>query len=87
MTRAYYTLAIREEGRWAPQFGDYDKATVEQEAVDSYFEHRALDRRIVKSADDRASIDAAIARLNRQDPLLPFAVSAMLFPRKMERAR
>jgi hypothetical protein len=90
--RPYYTLAIREQGRWAPQFGDYSRATVEQEARDSYaHDHagkriRALDRKIVKSDPDCDAIDAAMAALNRTDPLLPFAISALLFPQSKERA-
>jgi hypothetical protein len=89
--RAYFTLAIRESGRWTPQFGDYDRSVVKQEERDSYrFDcHgkaiRASDRKIIKSDPDCDAIDAAIAALNRSDPLLPFAISALIFGSK-ERA-
>lgn len=88
--RPYYTLAIRQEGRWSPQFGDYSRAVVAQEARDAYASGapiHAHDRKIVKSAPDCDAIDEAVASLNRLDPLLPFSVSALLFPRKMESAR
>jgi hypothetical protein len=84
--KPYYTLAIREEGRWAPQFGDYSRATVEQEARDTYARHRALDRKIIKTDPDCDAIDAGIASLNRYDPMLPFAIGALLFPQPKERA-
>jgi hypothetical protein len=90
--RPYYTLAIREQGRWTPQFGDYDRAIVAQEEQDSYrFDPagqpiRKLDRKIIKTDPDCDAIDAGIAALNRSDPLLPFAVSALLFPLSKERA-
>ena len=90
--RPYYTLAIREQGRWTPQFGAYERADVAQEEQDSYrFDvHgkpiRKLDRKIIKTEPDCDSIDAGIAALNRTDPLLPFAISALIFPQSKERA-
>ena len=83
--RPYFTLAIREEGRWSPQFGAYERAIVAQESRDAYAHVRKLDRKIVKSDPDCDAIDAAIAALNRNDPLLPFAIGALLFASK-ERA-
>jgi hypothetical protein len=32
----YYTLLIKEDGVWAPQFGDYVRSVVAQEKRDSY---------------------------------------------------
>jgi hypothetical protein len=90
--RRYYTLAIRAEGRWTPQFGAYQRATVEQEARDAYTHDpdgrriKASDRKIVASEPDNDAINRAIDALNRLDPLLPFAVSALLFPMSRERA-
>jgi hypothetical protein len=68
--KPYYTLAICESGRWTPQFGDYDRAVVAQEARDSYRltsdgkPIRACQRIILKSEPDNDSIDAAVAKLN-----------------------
>jgi hypothetical protein len=45
--RKYYTLFIREDGRWGPQFGDFDRQCVTDEARDSYGHVKAKDRRIV----------------------------------------
>jgi hypothetical protein len=84
--RPYYTLAIREQGRWAPQFGDYERAVVTQEARDSYAHHHPRDRKIIATPPDCDSIDAGVAALNRSDPMLPFAISALLFPQPKERA-
>jgi len=91
--KPYYTLAIREQGRWSPQFGDYKRAIVEQEERDNYTRDAdgepilKRDRKIVRSAPDCDAIDEAIRQLNRYDPLLPFAVGALLFPPVKERAR
>lgn len=65
-SRPYYTLAIREHGRWAPQFGDYERSVVAQEARDGYSQRRASDRKIVASLPDCDAIDAAIATLNHE---------------------
>jgi hypothetical protein len=66
--RKYYTLCLRDDGPnvFAPEFGDYDYATVKAE-MDSYTEHAYLKRnaRIVISNDDQASINAAVAELNK----------------------
>lgn len=64
MARRYHTLAIREDGRWAPQFGDYDKDAVLQEREDSYGETKRRDWRVITTGDKKADIDAAIAALN-----------------------
>jgi hypothetical protein len=84
--RPYFTLAIRESGRWTPQFGAYERAVVAQESRDSYAHVRKLDRKIIRTDPDCDAIDAGIAQLNRTDPLLPFAISALLFPQPKERA-
>lgn len=72
MTRTYYTLAIREEGFYAPQFGDYSRAVVEQELEDRVDSDRyrgrdAITRRdckIIRTNGDQASINAAVKALN-----------------------
>lgn len=65
MAKRYYTLAVREDGQWTAQFGDYDRETVQAE-LDDYVDHdyRKRDLRIVQSNDDQASIMNAVARLN-----------------------
>ena len=62
--RPYFTLAIREDGRWAPQFGDYERAVVAQEIRDAYAHVRKQDCKIVKSDPDCDAINAALAALN-----------------------
>jgi hypothetical protein len=64
--KAYYTLAVRRDGRWEVDFGDYDRAVVESEREDtlSHFVY-SKDMKIVKSADDQASINLAVAKLNK----------------------
>ena len=65
-SRAYFTLAIREDdGVWRPQFGAYDRATVENEARESWPHIKLANRAIVKSDPHNDAIDEAIARLNR----------------------
>jgi hypothetical protein len=63
--RPYFTLAVREDGIWAPQFGDYDRETVEFELEDYLdHDHKRRDLKIVKSSVRPADVAAAIARLN-----------------------
>jgi hypothetical protein len=62
---AYFTLAQRIDGRWTPQFGDYDRDCVESDLT-GFFENgvRRKDLRIIKSGGTQAAIDAAISELN-----------------------
>lgn len=48
---AYYTLYTRDaaDGRFGPQFGDYTRASVEQERRNTYSDVKARDWRIVKT--------------------------------------
>lgn len=61
----YYSLAVREDGKWAVQFGDYDRETVKAELGD-YLDHgtRRKDMRIITSGDTQAEITKAVAALN-----------------------
>lgn len=60
--RPYYTLAIKEDGAWSPQFGDYDKQAVIQERIDSY---AGFAYRIVTTDDAKqATINAQIGLMN-----------------------
>ena len=64
--RPYYTLVIRDAQDplwWTPEFGDYDKSVVEDERV-AMMANPFVKTRIVRTTDDQASIDAAIAALN-----------------------
>lgn len=53
---AYWMLYTREQGAWAPQFGDHDKECVQDERVDTYLKrwkdddlrYSAKDIKIVK---------------------------------------
>lgn len=66
MARKYFTLAQRIEGVWYPQFGDYDRAVVDQERQDWRDAGTALasDLRVISSGARQADINAAIAKLN-----------------------
>lgn len=65
--RTYYSLCLRDDGDlvWRLEFGDYDRDCVQAE-LEAYTEHDYLKRnaKIIKSADDQASINAAVAALN-----------------------
>jgi hypothetical protein len=65
MAKQYFTLVIFENGSWAPQFGDYVRSVVQDER-DDYREHDVLLKhmKIIKTTDDQASIDSAVAQLN-----------------------
>lgn len=62
---AYFTLCEKVDGKWCPQFGDYEKAVVKDELADwldsGYSEFNLV---IVKSEDSQVSIDRAVAFLN-----------------------
>lgn len=65
----YYTLATRENGKWAPQFGDYDRKVVQQELEDTvgaYHQFKRKDCTIFWTwyKDGQAAIDEQIRRLN-----------------------
>lgn len=64
--RTYYILAQRTDGRWAIEFGDYSRATVDAERAD-YRDHdvKACDLKVIRVAGDtQTACDAAIAALN-----------------------
>jgi hypothetical protein len=65
--RPYYTLVVRRLDAWfewwTPEFGDYDKSVVEDER-EALMDNPFVKTRIVRTTDDQASIDAAIAALN-----------------------
>lgn len=66
MAKKYYTLFCQEtDGQWYPQFGDYSRAVVAQEALDSYaVEYAAARRKIVRHLDTLVSLNAQQRKLN-----------------------
>ena len=66
--RPYFTLLTREgpDQPWAPQFGDWSRATVEQEQQDSYRD--SPECRIIRTKPDQQSIAQAAAELSRREP-------------------
>jgi len=67
--RTYYTLCtLEDDGEFHQQWGDYDRKVVADELYD-YSQggaYSASQLKIVKSGDDQAAIDLAIAELNRR---------------------
>lgn len=66
--KTYYSLLQREDGKWSPQFGDYDRETVESER-DDYRDHfvKAKDLKIVTTQGHSwAAIQAVCAKLNAE---------------------
>lgn len=74
MARPYFTLISRtvitngdgsKSYHWCPEFGDYDKAVVEDEERDfrDHHEHGGIKTRIIRTGDKQADIDAAVAKL------------------------
>lgn len=59
--KKYYTLVVRRDGKWSPQFGDYSKEVVSDEEYDCYDTEVS---KIICTNDDQASIDAKVAELN-----------------------
>lgn len=68
MARKYYSLIQRIDGRWYPQFGDYDREVVAQERQDmrdGFEAPRAKDLKIICTGPKQADIEAAVAKLNQ----------------------
>ncbi len=66
--QTYHTICTRDGYRWSPNFGDYDRDTVQDELEDSYSDYHPACIRIISTPCDQAAIDAAVARLNATDP-------------------
>jgi hypothetical protein len=64
MPRRYFTLCTLDEGRWSPQFGDYQRSLVEAEAEDYRREYRRHDLKIIVTGARQADIDSAVSALN-----------------------
>lgn len=66
--KPYYTLVVRDADSplyWSPEFGDYDKSVVEEERI-AMMADPFVKARIIRTMDDQASIDAAVAALNER---------------------
>lgn len=55
----YYTLVTFQNGKWAPQFGDYEKNVVKDEQL----EYKGK-KQIICTDDNQKAIDLKIAELN-----------------------
>lgn len=67
--RPYYVLAVNEEGQWIMGFGDYDRRTVRDEMQDYRDQGiRRKDMRVLTTADDQDSVQAAVDALNNPAP-------------------
>jgi hypothetical protein len=76
INRTYYTLATRTDGKWSPQFGDYSRKVVAQEADDTYWNRnggafRSKDMKIIATIDRQFDINAAISHLNGEPVAMP----------------
>lgn len=66
--KKYYTLAIKENNVWTPEFGDYDLDCVKSELeayVDDYRSFKRKDLKIVTSKGDGIAVVVAIRKLNQ----------------------
>lgn len=67
-SKVYYTLAVLEDGKWAPQFGAYQKRVVMEERDDQYAGGHGVplkNLKIITSGEKQSEIDAVIAKLNK----------------------
>lgn len=62
---AYYVLCALYDGKWSAEFGDYEKAVVKDEQADWADSEPETQTTILKCQDSQASIDAAVAAINR----------------------
>lgn len=72
MVCKYFTLCTRDNGKWSPQFGDYDRAVVAQEADDTYWkanggDYHRKDMKIITTGPKQSDIDFAIMVLNHRE--------------------
>ena len=67
--KPYYTLAIKEDGKWMPEFGAYSRETVKDECYEYWQCGRYHPRhlKIIKSGESQQDIEAAIAKLNQAE--------------------
>lgn len=67
MSRRYYTLCtIESDGKWHPQFGDYDRETVLDEQAE-YINagwKRTYETHVIATGDSQEAINKRIAEMN-----------------------
>jgi hypothetical protein len=63
----YYTLLIREDGRWSAQFGDFNQWVVREEKKDWKFACGTLnkDMRIITTTENQEEINKVVNQFNR----------------------
>ena len=77
---SYYTLLIKQMGnngrvQWSPEFGDYERETVEGEidcligsyCVDFDRFYKKSDFKIISTRGDQSAIDAKVTALNSKE--------------------
>lgn len=70
-SRPYYSLLVRADAAdsWSQAFGDYDCRVTEQEAIDQGESHDGptkANRKIIRTGDTQAEIQAEVDRLNSE---------------------
>ena len=63
-SKNYYTLVVRENDQWSPQFGDFNKEVVNDEMDDSYGEYKKKDLRVICTSESQEQIDTEVRNLN-----------------------
>ncbi len=65
MTRKYYSLLVKLDNRWSPQFGDYVRKVVADEGDDTKHHYpKGTKMKIICTGDTQASIMAEVTRMN-----------------------
>jgi hypothetical protein len=62
MARKYYTLCIRFDGKWSPEFGDYSREVVQEEMETESYLRKNM--RIITTGARQSDITTAVASLN-----------------------
>ena len=63
MIRYYTLLTIGNDGKWHPQFGDYDTEVVEREREDEYADELTI---IITTQDNQDAVDQRVFELNQK---------------------
>lgn len=61
MSRPYFTLIVKRDDLWCPEFGDYDHSVVVDESMEYSDDEKT---RVIASGDSQPDIDAAVKALN-----------------------
>lgn len=70
MSQGYWMIFTKEPLGWAPQFGDFDRATVRDEMRDEYAPAYPVARRVMLRLEDDSqdAADYAVRMLDRHGP-------------------